>query len=166
MRGPLLPALLVGVLLLAGCATDLAPQDKAVQVEGKPDGFLRTNTALKILVSHPDGSNHVVALDRAEWYVAGIEKEITFKSIRHVAIQGIEKASNFEVLVHEFATPDDFDQRFRYENLRGSHSEEELAAMDEEYQALLDQDDKGAAVGTGGNPVGVQVGTPGHPQLP
>lgn len=128
---------LLVALALGGCMKDPLAPTPDVEVAGKPDPGYRSNTALKIPVTAKDGKVTTVAFDRGEWYVAGLEREITSKGLRYVAVVGEEKATKVEVLVREFKAPANYTERFRYDHLRDTHTETELLAMDREWDDLL-----------------------------
>lgn len=124
-------AVVLAVASLAGCATQvLEPQP--VTVSGDPDGTIPTNMYLKTDVQKGGGDFTIVAFDRKDWYVAGLEKEL-FRT-DWLVVAGTQELDR-EVLVEDVAAPSDLAARFRYDDMAAS--KEQRARMDREWDDRL-----------------------------
>lgn len=125
-------SVLVLASLLAGCVTEvLDPQP--VRIAGDPDATIPTNVYLKTDVAGADGTT-IVAFDRKDWYVAGLERELP--RIDWLVVEGTPKIDR-EVVVADVEAPSDLAERFRFDDMMAS--KEQQASMDAEWDVRLDE---------------------------
>lgn len=122
---------LVLASFLAGCVTEVLDPEP-VRIAGDPDATIPTNAYLKTDVQGPDGTT-IVAFDRKDWYVAGLERELF--GVDWLVVGGTPKLDR-EVVVSDVETPADLAERFRYEEMQAS--QEQRATMDAEWDDRLE----------------------------
>lgn len=127
-----LASVLVLSSVLAGCVTEVL-DPKPVRVAGDPDATMPTNVYLKTDVAGAAGTT-IVAFDRKDWYVAGLERELP--RIDWLVVEGTPKIDR-EVVVADVEAPADLAERFRYDEMMAS--EEQQASMDSEWDVRLDE---------------------------
>jgi len=118
-------------LVLAGCTEDVL-EEQTVRVAGKPDSTSPTNVYLKAHLTTPEGGVRTVAFDRADWYVAGLEKELGRTDF--LVVEGRAKLNN-EVVTEQVVAPEDLAARYRYDDMAAT--EEQKASMDREWDDRL-----------------------------
>lgn len=125
--------ILLLALPLAGCAefVDPTPEETVVDVSGRPLNTAPTNRYLKAFVN-TDERHETVAFDRADWYVAGLEKEL--HQTRWISLTGTLRVTR-EVVVTDVGSPDDLESRFRYSEMEVDETRK--AELDSEWDLRL-----------------------------
>lgn len=140
---------------LSGCL--IYDEPGPTEVTGEVDGYVPTQSFLKLDVLTEDGRRVSLEFDRRDWHVRELADRVDHRQLRELAVAGHERNIPGSVLALTFVDPEDLNA-LRYEAMGASAEERER--MDAEYEAWLRER---AADGV---PEGKRVDVPALAELP
>lgn len=154
--------------VLAGCILTDAPA-KGVLVAGEIDGSSATQRYFKLYLKDGDGILAIANFDRVDWYVTGIEKEVTERSYLSASVRGDERGVLNEIVARDVVSPSELNG-YLFENMEQRAVAEgrpfDRAALDREWDerlALLGPTPPATPAAPSAPTLAPSVGVPGSP---
>lgn len=124
---------------LAGCILTDAPA-KGVLVAGEIDGSSATQRYFKLYLKDGEGVLAIANFDRVDWYVTGLEKEVTQRSYLSASVRGDERGVLNEIVARDVVSPGELNE-YLFENMEQRAVAEgrpfDRAALDREWDERL-----------------------------
>lgn len=132
-------AALLVLATLAGCIVKEAPADGVV-VAGEVDGSSATQQYFKLYLKDDAGEVAIANFDRRDWYVTGVEREVSERSLLSASVRGTERGILNEIVASRVLSPGELNE-YLFENMErravAEGREFDRVALDREWDARL-----------------------------